>query len=141
MLPVCTLLIATFLPYSYTHADYSKFQTKIKKLDTKQGLDLSNLNQGKWKTACLFGGYTNPSYIMDEYGEIRWIDTIYQPMKALPILRLAQVEEHEALIAFVDYSNQVSFIHFKSGLTKSRRSLEHVSKCTSRTHPIMYILR
>ena len=141
MLPILTLFTATFFPYSYTHPSYPEFKTKIEAINENKGLDFSNLNNGRWKTACLFGGYSNPSYMMDEYGKIGWVDTFYQPMKALPIVRLAQVEEHEAIIAYVDRSNQVSFIHFKSGRNKSGRSLEYVSKCTSRTHPILYVFR
>jgi len=46
-----------------------------------------------------------------------------------------QIEEHEAMIAYVDQTNDTHFIHFESGPVKTERSLEHVAKCTNRDVP------
>ena len=132
---VFTLLVACLFQYSVRHPNYKEFQAQIKNLSNNNSINFSNLNNGKWKTACLFGGYTNPSYFMKKHGNIGWIDYIYQPMKAWTIIRLAQVEEHEALIAYVDDFKNVHFVHFKSGRTKTERTLEHFQKCTTHNKP------
>jgi len=132
-----TLLVACLFQYSFRHPNYKAFQAQIENLSDNKSINFSNLNNGKWKTACLFGGYTNPSYFMKKHGDVSWIDYIYQPMKAWPIVRIAQVEEHEALIAYVDDFNNVHFVHFKNGRTRTERSLENVQICTTRSKPTL----
>jgi len=92
MVPVWTLLVTVLFPYSHTHPDYAEFKTMIENLDDDTNLDFSNLNDGGWKTACIFGSYTNPSYFMNKHGNIGWIDYLYQPMKAWPIIRLSKLK-------------------------------------------------
>lgn len=137
LIPLAMLIVNISFPFSTRHPDYEIFQAEISNLTDSNGLNLTQLNNGNWKHACLFGSYTNPSYEMASYGRVGWFDFFYQPMKAWPIIRLAQIEEHEAMIAFTDNSDKVTFIHFRSGRTKTERSLEHISVCSTRDKPII----
>jgi hypothetical protein len=93
-------------------------------------VDLSELNNGEWKTACLFGGYTRPLEEMRGLGaSINEKDLIRLTEAGSRGFRLGQVEEQEMAIAFVDLSNNVRFIHFETGIGPEG---QHFRKCISR---------
>ncbi|MBB6467226.1 hypothetical protein HNQ96_003105 [Aminobacter lissarensis] len=96
-------------------------------------IDLTLLNDGNWTTACVYGGYNNPLSEMIARGA-----TVSSANRArLSELgdmdfRLSQVEESEAMIAFVDKSNEAHFIHLGYGFGPNG---QHLKQCTSRTNP------
>jgi len=122
--------------YSVDHAGYQLFEPKITQLDTTKKLDLVQLNRGEWREACLFGGYTHPSEVMGKKGKVSFFDSYFQQLKSWGLLRLGEVEEWESMIAYVDNSEDVHFVHFgatmKSGIGNT---LEHFEKCTTRERP------
>jgi hypothetical protein len=80
-------------------------------------VDLSELNNGEWKTACLFGGYTMPLDQMRALGaNISEKDRVRMTEAGSRGFRLGQVEEREMVITFVDPSNNAHFIHFHTGI-------------------------
>lgn len=99
-------------------------------VSTPTPLDLDGLNRGDWVKACLFGGYTNPSEKMIAFGATlnpldvtRWADARRQGF------RLAEVEEYEVAIAYIDRANQAHFIHFRRGIGSNG---QHLEACVSR---------
>jgi hypothetical protein len=93
-------------------------------------VDLSELNNGEWKTACLFGGYTMPLDEMRALGaNISEKDRVRLTEAGSRGFRLGQVEEHEMLIAFVDLSNNARFIHFHTGIGPEGQNLK---RCISK---------
>lgn len=114
--------------YSAAFADLSKALRR--RIATKDDyIDLSNLNNGQWETACLFGGYTKPLETMtalnakiDENDRVRW-------SKATRGFRLAPVEEFEMAIAFIDANANARFIHFENGIGSQG---QHFEKCISK---------
>jgi hypothetical protein len=91
-------------------------------------VDLSELNNGEWKTACLFGGYTMPE--MRALGaNISENDRVRMTEAGSRGFRLAQVEEQEVVIAFVDLSNNAQFIHFDTVIGPEG---QHLKRCISK---------
>jgi hypothetical protein len=67
-----------------------------RRTSTDYSVDLSGLNNGEWKTACLFGGYTNPLDEMRALGaNISEKDRARMTEAGSRGLRLSQVEEYE----------------------------------------------
>lgn len=93
-------------------------------------IDLSDLNNGEWKTACLFGGYTSPLDTMRTLGaNVAEKDRARLTEAGSRGFRLAQVEEQEMAIAFVDLGNNARFIHFRSGIGPEGQNLK---RCISK---------
>lgn len=93
-------------------------------------IDLSQLNDGDWKTACLFGGYTRPLDEMLALGAtISEKDQIRLTEAGTRRFRIGQVDEFEIMIAFVDLSNNARFIHFHNGIGPAG---QHFQKCISK---------
>lgn len=81
-----------------------------------QAIDLASLNGGDWTGACLYGGYNDPlTHMRDLQANITPQDE--ERLKDLNHgFRLNQVEEFEAIVAFIDTANTAHLIHFKHGL-------------------------
>ena len=93
-------------------------------------VDLSQLNNGEWKTACLFGGYTYPLNDMQALGaQISKKDRVRLTQAGLLGFRAGQVEEEEMAIAYVDFKNNAQFIHFASGIGSEG---QYLKKCISK---------
>jgi len=99
-------------------------------------VDLSELNDGDWTTACLFGGYTNPLEAMRMRGaNIHEKDRVRFTEAGSRGFRLGQVEEREIAIAFVDLGNNAQFIHFKTGIGPEGQGLQRcISRPQTRLH-------
>jgi hypothetical protein len=102
---------------------------------TEHDIDLSKLNDGKWTTACVFGGYNNP---LEEI-EARRANITAEDRKQLLELgragfRLAQVEEFELMIAYVDTKNDAHFVHFQSGFGSGG---QHFEKCITKPQTVI----
>jgi hypothetical protein len=96
----------------------------------EDSVDLSELNNGEWTTACLFGGYTMPLDEMRALGaNISGRDRVRMTQAGSRGFRLAQVEEQEMVIAFVDLSNNARFIHFHTGIGPEG---QHLNRCISK---------
>lgn len=93
-------------------------------------IDLSRLNGGRWKTACVFGGYGEPIAEMDKRS-VAVSDRDRARLIAARSMgaRLATVEEYEAMIAYVDLSDTAHFIHFRDGLGAGG---QHFVRCISK---------
>ena len=93
-------------------------------------LDLATLYNGAWTTACLFGGYTMPLDDMRRLGaNISERDRVRITDAGWRGFRLAQVEEHEMAIAYIDRSNSAHFIHFATGIGPEG---QHLRQCVRR---------
>lgn len=100
-------------------------------------IDLSELNSGEWKTACLFGGYTDPLEAMRALGaNIDEKDHVRFTEAGSRRFRLGQVEEQEMAIAFVDIGNNARFIHFRTGIGKEGQGLQ---RCISKPQTRLYL--
>ena len=100
-------------------------------------VDFSDLNKGEWKTACLFGGYTDPLKTMQLLGaDIKAKDRLRLREAASRGLRLGQVDEQEMAIAFVDPGNNARFIHFGTGIGAEG---QHLQKCISKPRTRLYL--
>jgi hypothetical protein len=100
-------------------------------------IDLSELNNGEWKTACLFGGYTDPLKTIQMLGaNIDEKDRARMTEAGSRSLRIGQVEEQEMAIAFVDLRNNARFIHFRTGIGPEG---QHLQKCISKPQTMLYL--
>lgn len=97
---------------------------------SRNELDLTSLNGGKWITACVFGGYTYPLNEMtnlgakvssEDEGRLRELDRRG--------FRLSQVEEFEVMITYVDLSGDAHFVHFRHGFGPGG---QHFKRCVSK---------
>jgi hypothetical protein len=96
----------------------------------EDAIDLSELNAGNWKIACVFGGYTNPLEMMRALGaNINEKDRLRLTESRSRGFRLTQVEESEMAITYVDLSNNAKFIHFDHGIGPEG---QHLQKCIGR---------
>ena len=142
------LLVEFFYQPAYDQTDpnyrrYLKvFDSLRPKLDyrgtTKDDyIDLTELNNGEWKTACLFGGYTFPLEAMQALGaNVNEKDRVRLTEAGSRAFRLGQVEEHEMAIAFVDLGNNAQFIHFRSGIGPEGQGLR---RCISKPETRLYL--
>jgi hypothetical protein len=125
--------------YDQSHPDYDRYAEAFNRLSVSlsrrgitndDAIDLSELNGGEWKIACVFGGYTRPLETMRALGgninqkdQLRWTEAGSRGF------RLGQVEEREMAIAYVDLNNNTQFIHFEYGIGPEG---QHFEKCISR---------
>ncbi|MEO5323437.1 hypothetical protein PV773_08935 [Mesorhizobium sp. CC13] len=96
-------------------------------------VNLTLLNDGRWKAACILGGYNSALDELEKLGA-----TVSEANKARLVelrengFRISEVEEFEMMIVFVDSANEGRFIHFESGLGPDG---QHLKKCTYRSNP------
>jgi hypothetical protein len=92
-------------------------------------IDLADLNGGLWRSACLFGGYGNPSKTLDSlHARITPEDRRRLAKLGSEGFRIAEVEEFEAMIAYVDHDGAAHFIHFGNGLGAGG---QHFERCVT----------
>jgi hypothetical protein len=142
MLGLAALLIElSYRPaYDRSHPDYQHYADLFDRLSTKiarngitneDAVDLSQLNAGAWKMACLFGGYTDPLQDMYALGaNISPKDQIRLTESGSRGFRLGPVEETEMPIAYVDLENNANFIHFERGFGPEG---QHFKRCIPRS--------
>ena len=101
--------------------------------DHTDSIDFSPLNHGEWSQVCLLGAYSNALNCMTNLGaRISKADEQRLTDAGSGGFRLAQVEEHEIMIAYIDLRNRAHFIHFRHGVGEFG---ENVAGCiSSRTH-------
>src|SRR5262245_35602678 len=100
-------------------------------------IDFADLNDGEWKIACLFGGYTYPLETMQMLGaNIDEKDRARLTEAGSRGFRLGQVEERGMAIAFVDLGNNARFIHFRSGIGPEGQNLK---RCISKPATRLYL--
>lgn len=93
-------------------------------------IDLAPLNNGEWKTACIFGGYNRPVDYMEARGAlIEETDRMRMKEAGSGGFRLYPIEEREFAIAYVDLQNTVRFIHFERGIGPEG---QHLVRCISK---------
>jgi hypothetical protein len=121
---VAWLMGLTYKPTcGQSHPDYERYAEALNRLRVSissrrmiaddDAIDLSELHQGKWKIACVFGGYTSPLEKMRALGaSISQEDQSCWTEAGSRGFRLAQVEESEMAIAYADLENNAHFIHF-----------------------------
>lgn len=120
--------------YDEDHRDYEQFARvfeRIREHDLVSSsaadwtVDFSQLASGRWQTACLFGGYTDPLKAAEERGwSTAEVDRDRLNAARHGGFRLAIVEEFEALIAYVDELDNAEFIHFRRGIGAAGQHLE-----------------
>lgn len=142
---IAVILYEMFWTPTYDDAD-PRYQTLVDRLAeihqsletgtrTENDIDLTKLNDGNWTTACVFGGYNNPLEEM----EARRANVTAEDRKRLLELgsegfRLAQVEEFELMIAYVDTENDAYFVHFKNGFGSRG---QHFEKCITKPQTVV----
>jgi hypothetical protein len=149
ILGVAVLLVAlSYRPsYDQAHPEYGRYAEAFHRLSVQfsargitsdDAVDLSELNRGEWKVACVFGGYTSPLETMracnaniDEKDQLRLSEAGSRGF------RLAQVEESEMAIAYVDFDNNAHFIHFKHGIGPEG---QHFQKCIVRAETRLLLM-
>ena len=138
------VLIASYRPaYDRQHPEYERYARAFAAARQKyesagevdDRLDLSSLNGGDWKVACVFGGYTRPLEHMQRLGaSVSDMDRLRLTEAGTRGFRLGQVEEFEMMIAFIDHQDRAHFIHFESGIGSPGQYFE---KCISRPDTTM----
>jgi hypothetical protein len=134
------LLELSYRPtYDQSHPDYHRYAETFDRLSVpistrgitnEDAIDLSELNAGEWKIVCVFGGYTKPLETMRALGaNINEKDQLRLTEAGSRGFRLAQVEESEMAIAYVDLNNNAQFIHFENGIGPEG---QHFQKCIAR---------
>ena len=134
------LLYAVFQSpdYDKSHPDYARYEGVFARLEKQmyetprgqQAIDLSQLNDGDWETACIFGGYTDPLEEMQSRGAIVADRDVRRLIEAEELgMRMDQVEEFEIMLTTIDRQNRAHFIHFKHGIGPYG---QHLSACTSK---------
>lgn len=116
---LCTLALSACKPnYDTDDPDYGYFANLFKAAQTKEQVaDMSRLNGGDWKTACIFGGYENPVDDMEKLGAtIAEADRERMKEARDTGFRVSVVEEFEMMIAYIDQANKAHFIHFEDGI-------------------------
>jgi hypothetical protein len=132
--------------YDQSDPNYRRYEEVFKALRlqldqrgvTKEdSVDFSPLNNGEWKTVCLFGGYTRPLDEMrwhganiDEKDRARFTETESRGF------RLDQVEEREIAIAYIDAGNNAHFIHFASGIGPEG---QHLQRCVAKPQTRLFL--
>lgn len=96
-------------------------------------IDLTALNNGQWKAACILGGYDN---VLDELEKLGATVSPDNRTRLAELtergFRISQVEEFEVMVVFVDDSNEGQFIHFEGDLGSAG---QHLRICTDRSKP------
>jgi hypothetical protein len=125
--------------YDWDDPDYRRYSPVFarlrKELDRRDiadqdVIDLSSLNDGNWKTACVFGGYTDPLEEMRTFGAtISGKDEVHLANARSRGFRIGPVEEFEIMIAYVNLSNHAHFVHFERGIGSWG---QHFEKCISK---------
>lgn len=134
------LFLASYRPaYDRSDPDYGHYAETIARLHAAfeqraptpdDAIDLAALNKGEWTTACVFGGYKNPLWRMEELGAaIDETDRLRLTEAGTKGLRLAPVEEFEMLIAYVRPDRRARFIHFERGIGPQGQGFE---RCVSK---------
>jgi hypothetical protein len=108
--------------FDRVHPDYAPFAERFAQVrrafaagEDWAVVDLAPVHGGAWRTACLFGGYTQPVERMEALGGV--VSQADRRRLAEPIgLRISPVEEFEMLIAFVDEEQRAQFVHFAEGV-------------------------
>lgn len=131
--------------YDVADPDYAHFSHEFDRLaaafehrepTARDTLDLAPLNGGRWTTACLFGGYTDPVEKLERMG-VRVPQAEQRRMAAASGgFRLAPVEEFEVVIAYIDAKATTRLIHFKNGFGPSG---QHFERCVSKPETVMPI--
>jgi hypothetical protein len=99
-------------------------------------IDFSPLNDGEWSQVCLLGAYSNALNCMTNLGaEISKADEQRLADAGQGRFRLAQVEEQEIMIAYVDLRNRAHFIHFRRGFGKFG---DDVQGCISKPDTLLF---
>ncbi len=125
--------------YDQNDPDYSRYseifarleeQLARREMSSQETIDLSPLNGGDWRTACVFGGYNDPLKEMRNLGAVvSDIDQHRLSEAGSRGFRLSQVEEFEMMIAYVDRYNHAHFIHFERGIGALG---QHLRACISK---------
>lgn len=97
-------------------------------------VDLSALNGGDWTTACVFGGYNDPLEKMIERGAKVSDDDRARLSELKSGFRIAQVEEFEIMVAFIDLTGTAQFIHLQGGIGSGG---QHLEKCITKPQTVI----
>jgi len=101
----------------------------------KHNLDLEGLNGGNWTTACVFGGYNNPLKEMIALGaNVSSKDRDRLITLGSMGFRIAEIEEFEIMIAYIDSSNDAHFMLFRQGVGSLG---QHFRQCISKPETLL----
>ena len=93
-------------------------------------LDLASLNGGEWQEACLFGGYTHPAETLERLGaRLDLKDRVELDDMDEQFGRLSEVEEFDAMVAYVTSDNQARLIYFEDAFGSRG---QHFEECIRR---------
>lgn len=101
-------------------SELERYRTILKGRPLQKGddLDISTLNGGNWRTACLVGGYNNYAKIINNHITIDWKPKVS-----------AVVGEFEMALVYVDVAGAPDVMHFRSGLGPYG---QHFEKCVTK---------
>lgn len=133
--------------YDVADPDYPPFAAEFARLEAtfdkrppnaRDGLDLVQLNGGRWRTACFFGGYEDPLGTMERIGGRITPADRKRMLEADGGFRMAPVEEGEAVIGYVDLQGDAHFIHFARG---PGAETQHFQQCIRKPDTIIWLRR
>lgn len=87
-----------------------------------RSLELAQLNNGEWSSACVFGGYTVPLEEVRSQG----FKITEQDQKQLATFSL---EESEVMVAYVDLLGFAHFVRFETGFGPDG---QHFTRCITK---------
>lgn len=131
--------------YDDANPEYSSLVNRVSEIRRSQdlgssnerGIDLSKLNNGDWTTACVFGGFNNPLEDFAAGGNVSAEDRKRLLELATRGNRLAQVEEFELMIAYVDLRHDAHFVHLRDGIGPDG---QHFKRCITRPQTVVDLL-
>ena len=112
-----------------THPQYAQFMSELERhrtiaksriLQVGDKLDVSTLNDGNWRTACLAGGYKNYARVINARDPVDW-----KPKQS------AFIDEFEMALVYVDVVGIPNVMHFRSGIGPQG---QHFERCITKPH-------
>jgi hypothetical protein len=118
--------------YDTDHPDYQRLAVSL----GEREIDLSQLNNGNWQIACIFGGYTDPvSTLADMGASVDVADALrLWNYRGFPI-RLGAVEEDETVIVYMDGDRRARFIFIEKAVS----DLQHFNSCIEKPETRMVL--
>ena len=131
-------IFCQFLARSSFHTASTRLRSSERRLVGRQALcPVRHAGpKGRWKTVCLFGGYTRPLETIDRLGaEISAVDR-KRLNETDDGFRMSPIEESEGAIAYIDPDNVAHFVHFKSGWGPAA---QHFERCVTRPDTVVMV--
>lgn len=106
--------------YAQFLSELERYRTILKGRAVQEGdeLDISTLNGGNWRTACLVGGYKDYVKVINAHDPVDW-----KPKMS------SGVGEFEMALVYVDAAGMPDVVHFRSGVGPYG---QHFARCIAK---------